>query len=73
MDEDAVTKAIRSFPKGSAGGPSGLRPQHVRDALTAGYGDELARQLTEMVNLLARGEAPPPSFSLTSAERRSRR
>ena len=29
----AVLKAITSFPHGSAGGPDGLRPQHLKDLL----------------------------------------
>jgi len=29
----ATTKAIHSFPNGSAGGPDGLRPQHLKDQL----------------------------------------
>ena len=28
---EEVAKAIRSFPNGSAGGPDGLRPQHLKD------------------------------------------
>ena len=28
---DAITKAISSFPRGSAGGPDGLLPQHLHD------------------------------------------
>ena len=30
-DEAEVRRAILSFPAGSAGGPNGLRPQHIRD------------------------------------------
>jgi len=33
VDESEVRKAILSFPSGSAGGPDGLRPQHIRDML----------------------------------------
>ena len=57
-DREAVSKAVRSFSRGSACGPSGLRPQHVKDAHVPGWRDEVERQLTALVNVLARGEAP---------------
>ena len=50
--------SIRSFPRGSAGGLSGLRPQHLQDALTTGTGHEFLRQLTALCNLLLRGGTP---------------
>ena len=56
--EDSVLKAIRSFPKGSAPGPSGLRPQHLKDALAPGWADEVVRELTKLVNKMAQGEIP---------------
>lgn len=58
VDEDLVKKAIKDFPRGSSGGPSGLKPQHLKDALVAGWADEVARQATSLTNLLARGQAP---------------
>jgi len=58
VDEESVRKAILSFPKDSGAGPCGLRAQHLRDALVPGFEDELIRQLTALVNILARGEAP---------------
>ena len=33
VDECEVRKAVLTFPAGSAGGPDGLRPQHIRDLL----------------------------------------
>eukprot|EP00969_Alexandrium_andersonii_P008592 374953-Alexandrium_andersonii.AAC.1 len=33
LDAAAVEKEVRAFPRGSAPGPSGLRPQHLKDAL----------------------------------------
>ena len=36
-DEDII-KAIRSFPNGSAGGPDGLRPQHLKDMIDSSAG-----------------------------------
>ena len=42
---EAVERAIRSFPRGSGGGASGLRPQHLKGALAPGVGDEVLRQV----------------------------
>ena len=36
FSKDDVDNAMRAFPRGSAGGPSGLRPQHLKDGLVAG-------------------------------------
>ena len=35
ISEEEVTAAIRSFPRGSAKGPDGLRPQHLLDLTSA--------------------------------------
>ena len=57
LPEDVV-KGIKGFPEGSAGGSrSWLKPQHLKDALVPGHGDELASSLAEVVNLLASGKA----------------
>ena len=56
---DEVGKALRSFPAASAPGPSGLRVQHLRDALLPGSGDSLLQHLTAVVGLLAQGQACP--------------
>ena len=61
-----VRRAIKSFPKGSGCGPSGLRPQHLRDALVPGFEDEVLRQLTAVINILLRGEAPDGARSFLS-------
>eukprot|EP00971_Amphidinium_carterae_P323436 6427661-Amphidinium_carterae.1 len=37
---DTVAQALQGFPKGSAGGMSGLRPQHLKDALVPAWRDE---------------------------------
>ena len=49
---------IRDFPRGSGAGPSGFRPQHLKDALSKAHADEVTHQLTLVCNVLARGEAP---------------
>ena len=33
-----IAEAITSFPNGSAGGPDGLRPQHLKDLINTGSG-----------------------------------
>ena len=53
--------AIRSFPKGSAGGPDRLKPQHLKDMV---QGVEIAEDspflcaLTEFCNLVLHGDVP---------------
>ena len=56
-----VLKAISSFPAGSAGGPDGLRPQHLKDlTMNREASDvELIDALTEFVNLILCGEILP--------------
>lgn len=59
IDCESVRALIRSFPRDSGGGPSGLRPQHIRDAMVLGFEEELLRQLTALANIMARGETSP--------------
>ena len=59
-DED-VSKAISSFRPGSAGGPDGLRPGHLKSLVghaSAEAGPRLLSALTDLVNLILRGEVP---------------
>ena len=56
---EEVLQAIRSFPKGFAGGPDGLRPQHLKDITS----DEascriLIPALTPFVQLVLEGRTP---------------
>ena len=56
-----ISNAIRSFPKGSAGGPDCLCPQHLLDltSSTAGPGGvSLLRNLTAFTNLVLSGNTP---------------
>ena len=58
VSEDQVAKAILSFPCGSAGGPDGLRPQHLKDMIgnsAQGGGPVLLQSLTSFVNHVLRG------------------
>ena len=56
--EKEVLDALKSFPNGSAGGASGWRPQHLADAAAAPHQAATLAVLTDLVNLLARGQAP---------------
>jgi len=58
VDAETAEKAVLGFARGPSAGPSGLRPQHVKDALVPGLRDEILRHITEVVNLLAQGRAP---------------
>ena len=51
------------FPNGSAGGPDGSRPQHLKDLIgsSAGVGGSLLlRALTSCINLILAGQTPEP-------------
>jgi hypothetical protein len=78
VTEKEVMHAIRSFPSGSAGGPDGLRPQHVLDMVKcADTGPALLTSITELVNALLRGQCArdviPILFgaSLTALEKKT--
>ncbi|HSN24205.1 MAG TPA: hypothetical protein VLS45_08585, partial [Methylomicrobium sp.] len=59
VSTSAVRAAIQSFPNGSAAGPDGLRPQHLKDMLTAASDDSpLLATITELTNLLLEGKVP---------------
>ena len=56
LHEAAIRKGVLSFPRGSAPGPSGLRPSHLHEATTCpspDLADQLLSTLTRFVNLLA--------------------
>ena len=55
-----VDKAAKKFRRGSAPGPSGLRPEHLRVALQAAPGrrDRALQSLTKLVNAMAKGSVP---------------
>ena len=61
MSVDEVAKAIRSFPNGSAGGPDGLRPQHLKDLTgpsSEGGGHALLSALVSFLSLVLSGGTP---------------
>ena len=56
-----VANAIRSFPNGSAGGPDGLRPQHLKDMTgpsTEGGGHTLLFAIAPFLTLVLEGKTP---------------
>lgn len=58
---DHIEKAIKSFPKGSAPGPDGLRPQHLKDLLKFQRKQDplkVNKVLCRPLNLLLSGKAP---------------
>ena len=58
FDSDAVLEALRGFPRDSAPGPSGLRAQHLLDAVIPGHDSVVLEQLVAAGMFLARGDAP---------------
>ena len=60
FDKPLIKRMVKSFSRGTAPGPSGLRAQHLKDAIRSTHGDEASEQLLSICNLLARGEAPAP-------------
>ena len=61
ISEGDVLRALKSFPGGSAPGPSGCRANHLKEAVLCPSPDRSAfalRALTEMVKLLCAGDTP---------------
>ena len=61
VSEEDVRKAVNSFRPGSAGGPDGLRPGHLKTLLShssAEAGVRLLTTLTDFVNAILKGEVP---------------
>ena len=56
LERDAILKALRSSPRGSAAGPSGLRFEHLRPCLEV---RDLTDLLCAVVQLLVSGSPPP--------------
>ena len=61
VSEEEVACAIQSFPNGSAGGPDGLRPQHLKDMINPSANDgrqALLSSLTLFIKLVLEGDVP---------------
>ena len=66
VTEDEVLKAVNCFPTGSAGGPDGLRPVHIRDLIARSAGDagtRLLTSITQLTNLVLSGGVCPLACS----------
>ena len=57
VEASVVSNALRSFPAATAPGPTGLRVQHIREALRPGVDEGLMDQLVAVVNQLVQGQA----------------
>ena len=57
-DVSLVEQCVRSFHRLSGGGPSGLKPIHLKNCLSSEHRDEFLERCTALVNLLSKGEAP---------------
>ena len=56
---EEVLQTIRSFPKASAGGPDGLRPQHLKDMMSDNGGRQvLLPALASFIQLVLEGRTP---------------
>jgi hypothetical protein len=53
-----MMKCLRSFPRGSAGGPDGITPQHLQYMLAGAADEKLKNAITDFVNLLLEGNLP---------------
>ena len=56
-----VFKAIKSFKKGSAPGPSGLRPEHIKCVVKSpspSRADKALEAITKLINVMAAGKVP---------------
>ena len=61
VTEEEIVRAIRSFPNDSAGGPDGLRPQHLKDMTgptTNGGAQALISALSRFVTVVLQGKTP---------------
>ena len=77
VSEGDVAHAIKSFPNGSAGGPDGLRPQHLKDMINPLVDvSPLLTSLAAFSTMVLEGKTPPsvrPYFfgaSLIALEKR---
>ena len=57
VEESDVRKAIMSFPAGSAGGPDGLCPQHLRELISCREsGQDIVTDLAAFVIMVLAGQ-----------------
>ncbi len=56
--ESDISEALKHFPPGSAGGPDGLKPQHLREMADGPSGHNFIACLTLFVNMILSGNSP---------------
>ena len=59
ISSDVVLESLRSFPRGTAAGSLGLRPEHARTAVETSTAMGVLGTLTKLVNFLQAGRATP--------------
>ena len=65
VTEASVRKVILLFPAGSAGGPDGIRPQHILDRVSCQEsGSDLLTAITAFINGLLDGKCNPDVFQV---------
>lgn len=55
---EQIRRAIQGWSRSSAAGPTGLRGDHLKEALATAHADEVLVHLAGVVQLLVRGDAP---------------
>ena len=58
FESSDIRRACKSFPPGSTGGPSGLRPVHLQEMLKADDDDNLSQSLASFVSDFNMGRLP---------------
>ena len=61
VDERIVVRAIKSFPAGTAPGPSGLRASHLKEALSCSSpraSSQFVSTISHLVSMLSSGRVP---------------
>ena len=66
---DTVRQATASFPPASGGGPSGLRPEHIKEMMRSSHSEKVAEALGEFCSAFLNGHLPEATMPLFRAAR----
>ena len=72
VEPEAILAALKSFPRDSSAGPSGIRPNHIVEALrcrASGPSSDLLENLGRLTTMAANGLLPQSLAPLLAAER----
>ena len=58
IEVDLIEQCVRSFHRLSGGGPSGLRPIHLKNCLSTEHRDEVLERCCALANIMSKGDAP---------------